>query len=258
MTIYDLLKKYHNKKFSYNKTEEYKFFLANRDKLNKMNKFAFLYNKLDDDFSIMRANIIIYGIINKKAIEDEIISLEKLLKKGQNFNEEEFFATFKQRLLDLKYYSLEDEVRIYIPFFSKTLNHIYLNEPLKLQIHPYKSLINDFNSSIVDPFDTYGNEIFNSYFSHLIKVGTNGKEIAYYHYDTRTIYIVNSQGRLDVKIPLFDKYLKRFNEHHMLERIKPVIDNYFNNDREQFIKSLYSEGFISSKMLFLIHRKDRK
>lgn len=257
MTIYALLKKYQNKKFSFSKTEEYKFFLANRDKLNKMNKFAFLYNKLDDDFCIMRANIVIYGIINKTVIEEEIINLNKILKKGQDVDEKEFLETFKQRLLDLKYYSLDDNERIYIPFFSKTLNHLYLNEPLKLQIQPYKSLINDFNSATVDPFDTYGNELFNSYFSHLIKVSTNGKEIAYYHYDTRTIYIVNPQGRLDVKIPLFDKYLKRINEHHMLERIKPLVDCYFNNDREQFIKTLYSEGFISSKMLYLIHRKDR-
>ena len=80
-------------------------------------------------------------------------------------------------------------------------------------------------------------------------------EIAYFHYDTNTIYIVNSQGRLDLKIVLFDKYIRRPVYNHMLERITPVVEQYFANDRQNFIKSLLDNKFISNKMFHILSNK---
>ena len=42
----------------------------------------------------------------------------------------------------------------------------------------------------------------------------------------------------------------------MLERIKPVVEAYFNFDREEFIQALFENGFISSTLVRLIHFRD--
>ena len=121
---------------------------------------------------------------------------------------------------------------------------------------PYNDLKNNFIDSSIDPFDTYGAELFNSFFTSLVKVDTNGKEVAYFHYDTNTIYIINDQGRLDLKIVLFDKYLRKINTNHMLERVTPVVRKYFENDKEGFLKALLENNLISKKLFDLIHKNN--
>ena len=197
---------------------------------------------------MMRANVIIYGLLNKQTIELEVKSLKEY---GQDKDEEAFNAALRDRCIDLPYYS-ENEQKIYIPFFNRALNQIYTREPLKLLEEPYIELEGNFQNSSIDPFDTYGAELFNSFFTKLVKVGTNGREYAYFHYDTNTIYIANAQGRLDSRIVLFDKYIKKPNLNHMLERITPVVERYFADDREGFVNALLENKFISNKMYQMI------
>ena len=153
-------------------------------------------------------------------------------------------------------YYQEGQKKIYIPFFSRSLNQIYFDEPEKLLTSPYAGLKDKFQDTVVDPFDTYGSELYNSHFSRLVKVKQEDKETAFFHYDTNTIYFVNEQGRLDGTVVLFDRYLRRPSYSHMLERIRPVVDAYFNFDREGFINALYDNGFISSHLLHLIRFHD--
>ena len=254
MNLWKTLEKYQNKNYSLIKTEEYRFFLMHRDILIKYENFANLYELNDDDFNIFRANIIIHSHLNKLNFEAEVKSLkEYMAKTGKKFDKAKFNAALKERMVDAPYY-LEEKNKIYIPFFSRSINLIYLKEPEKLLTYPYSDLEGSYSESIIDPGDTYGSELFNSFFTRFVKVGTNGKETAYFHYDTNNIYIVNNQGRLDVKIALFDKYIKKPSLSHMLERLKPVAEAYFNNDREGFINSLVSNSFISNKMLYIIKK----
>lgn len=254
MGIYSLLAKHQKNPNAFTKLEEYRFFMAHRDVLVKYEKFANLYELSDNDFNVFRANIIIQGHNNKVMFEKEVKSLNDYsIKNNKKIDKNLFYVTLKERMVDQPYYQ-EDKNKIYIPFFSRSINDIYSREPIKLLEDPYKGLEGSYSESIIDPFDTYGAELFNSYFTRLVKVGTNGKEIAYFCYDTNVIYIVNSQGRLDVKICLFDKYLKKFSKNHMLERIKPVLDAFFADDRQGFINALVSSGFISNKMLYIIKK----
>ena len=75
---------------------------------------------------------------------------------------------------------------------------------------------------------------------------------AFYEKSFETIYIINDQGRLDSVIPVFDKYLKQKDETNIIERISRVIEFYYSNDRNKFIRSLYSEKLISDKMYHLL------
>ena len=213
-------------------------------------QFMHFYDTENDPFQVMRANIILQAFINKSKMEEEVASLSKYLKDHDNL-----LKSFHEIISELPYYQENDD-KIYIPFFSRELNQIYFNEPEKLLTSSYSALKEDFKGTLVDPFDTYGSELYNSHFSRLVKIKTVDKETAFFHYDTNTIYFVNEQGRLDAGIVLFDRYIRHPSYSHMLERIKPVVDAYFAFDREGLINALFINGFMSNRLLHLIRFRD--
>lgn len=253
--LFTILKKKALKRKSFQKSDEYHFFLENRNYLEKLNNYRFLYNSEEHPFDVMRANIILHGFVNKKNIEAEILSLNEYKKSGAKIDRVRFLKTIREKIVELPYF-LEGVNKIYIPFFTRSLNEIYIRDPEKILTFPYNKLAKDFLESFIDPFDSYGFHIFNSSFSRLILIGINqnNKEAAFFHYDTNTIYMINDQGRLDAEIVLFDKYLKHPSYSHMLERIKPVVDAYFNCSRSDFIEALYKNDLISSKLIAILRK----
>lgn len=248
VSLFKILEKKQKKRHAFKLSEEYSFFMDHRDILNKYRRFAFLYNSENDEFDVMRANIIIYSFLNKEELEKEISSFSNKLANKDKIDRAKYINTIKERMLDAPYYQNGKE-KVYIPFFNGAINEIYMRYPEKLTSEPYVSLYNNFSTVLVDPFDTYGAKLFDSAFTRLINVGTDGKSIAYFHYDTNTIYFVNDQGRLDHKIVCFDKYLSKPYYNHMLERIKPVVDAYFANSRSDLLVALHKNNLISSRIL---------
>lgn len=256
MTIYQTLQKYKKRRPLFENSEEFSFFVKNRELLRHVPRFEFLSNTEDDEFNIIRANIIINSYFNKKTIETEISNLSNeydlnKLEKGRLLN------ILKERLSDLPY-MIYNNSKIYVPIFSLPVNLIYSKDPEKLLTYPYSLLKSDYYESVIDPFDVYGPSLFDSYFTRLVNVCDNGKEVGFFNYDTNTIYIVNCQGRLDVKIVLFDKYIKHPMTNHMLERLRPVVEAYFNNNRQQFVDALYDNNFISLKMRSMLCQDNNK
>lgn len=254
-TLYQLLDSRKKKRSSFEKSEEFSFFLRYRYYLDRLPKFAYLYNSDHSDFDIMRANIIIHSYLNKLSFEKEISSLNAYQKKNIEVNNELFAKTIRDKTLDLTFYQ-EGKNKIFIAFFTKALNNIYLNEPIKFLYEPYNKIRTSFNESLIDPFDTYGYQLYNSSFTRLVlvKENPNKKEAAYFHYDTDTIYFINDQGRLDAKLVLFDKYIKHPQKTHMLERIGEVVDAYFAFDRAKMIEALHNNKFISGKLMSILRK----
>lgn len=236
------------------KSEEYRFFIDNRHLFTKIPRFLNFYDIENDSFEIMRANIILYSYLNKVKMEEEVRNLSSYIDTNKK-NHANFVKAFHEIISELPYYQ-EDKEKVYIPFFTRSLNQIYLKDPEKLLTYPYNGLNENFKDTVIDPFDAYGNELYNSHFSRLVKVRGEDKEIAFFHYDTNTIYFVNDQGRLDASIVLFDRYIRHPNYSHMLTRIKPVVDAYFDFDREALITALHQNGFISNHLLHLIRFRD--
>ena len=239
---------------TFENSEEFHFFIENRHILMRFPQFIQFYDAENDPFQMMRANIILQAFINKSKMEEEVHNLDKYLDSSKK-NHDSFVKSFHEIISELPYYQEKND-KIYIPFFPRSLNQIYLNEPEKLLTSSYSGLKDDFKGTLVDPFDTYGSELYNSHFSRLVKISSVDKETAFFHYDTNTIYFVNEQGRLDAGIVLFDRYIRHPSYSHMLERIKPVVDAYFNFDREALIKALHENGFISNTLLNLIKFRD--
>ena len=241
------------KRTDFELSEEFQFFLENRHYLTKMPKFADFYEPGEEPFNVIRANVILYAYINKATMEAEIKNLKSYINsKNSHAN---FVKSYHEIISEQPYFQ-EGKTKIYIPFFSRSLNQIYFDEPEKILTSPYVALMDKFQDTVVDPFDTYGSEIYNSHFSRLVQVMKVDKETAFFHYDTNTIYFVNEQGRLDGTVVLYDRYLRHPSYSHMLERIKPVVEAYFNFNREEFISALYNNGFISLHMLRLIQFHD--
>ena len=257
--LFETLASHKKRRTPFYKSDEYKFFSDNRGLLSKVARFSFLDDLHEDDFDIMRANIIIHSYLNKVAFEEEMVNFDDYANKGETIDHVKLIQSLRERMVDCPYFKEENEKdKIYIPFFSRSLNTLYFHEPEKLLVLPYRDLREQFADSVIDPFDTYGAELYNSNFTRLLKIKKVGKIIAYFHYDTDTIYFINDQGRLDNKIVLFDRHMKRANHSHMVDRISPVIDAYFANDRTSLINALHDQNLISSKMLYYIHKRSKQ
>ena len=241
---------------AFEKSEEYHFFLENRHLLTKIPRFTHLYEAAGEPFNVMRANVVLYACLNKAMMEEEAANLKDYINTNSKTNHANFVKSYHEIISEEPYYQ-EGNKKIFIPFFTRSLNQIYFDEPEKLLTSPYAGLKDKYQDTVIDPFDTYGSELYNSHFSRLVKIRDDDKEAAFFHYDTNTIYFVNEQGRLDATIVLFDRYIRHPNYSHMLERIKPVVDAYFDFEREELIKSLYENGFISAHLLHLIRFHDR-
>lgn len=228
-------------------TDEYRYFLDHRKLFLKYEVFTDFYD-VTDDFQLIRANILLQGMENKIQIEETLSALAaqsmlefKALK--HHFVREKLL----EKKLDLPYMKDGDN-KLFIPFFPRALNIVYYSEPDKLLDYPYDKLKSDFVTSTVDPFETYNDMLFDSFFTKLVRLQGDRTSTAYYHYDFQTIYVINKQGTLDVKIPLFDRALHQPNASHIMERIMPVMDAYFANDKKTFIFLLRKKKLISSKM----------
>lgn len=247
MGIYVTLENKQKYRRSFSNSDDFKYFIQNREKIGKFKRYANLYDSEENEFNIMRANILLRGLENKRLFESEIENI----KNHGDIEHTKFVTALKERTIDQPYYEING-VKIFIPFFSSALNQIYVNEPEKMLSLPYSELKTDFEEACIDPFDTYGYELFNSYFTSLVKISETKGVAAFFHYDTNTIYFINDQGRLDAKVVLFDKYMKKISFTHMMERISPVVEAYFNNNKVEMIDALFNNNLISENMYHLL------
>ena len=167
MTIYELLESKQKYRRPFSSGEEFLYFIERRHLLGKFKRFEHLYDSEENEFDIFRANILLQGLENKELIEKEILNLSS---RGE-IDPASFMITLKERIIDQPYYEVDD-IKIYIPFFSRALNEIYINEPQKILSLPYSALVDTFENSCIDPFDVYGADLFNSFFTKLVKVSS--------------------------------------------------------------------------------------
>lgn len=258
-TTYELLKLKQKKPVSMRGSEEYKFFKKNKYLLDFLPRYTSLQKHDGEFFNIMRANIIIRSYLNKETFQREISILEDDYRKNARVNVETFYKSFRNRILDLPYFEV-GQSRIYFPFFTIAINNLYYKGVDSLLVPPYSDLKHNYLPSIIDAFDTYGYQVYNSRFTRLvfIKANPTKKIAAFYHYDTNSIYFINDEGRLDNQIALMDKWISHPSLSHMLDRINPVIDAYFAMDKMGMVQALYENKLISEKMLNIIKKRKGK
>ncbi len=240
------------RKTHFQRSDEMAFFLNNAGALADYPIFSF-YRKADSPFQIERANIVLRSLQAKQVI-DEGVRVAKV--KSVGLGEEEKLQVYKETMdpiLSKLPYHLHEGERIYIPFFSKSINRLYAKDWLKLVSSPYKRLLKNFDSILIDPFDYYGDDLFESPFTKLVRVKKTEEGSAFYDYDSFSLYFVNKQGRLDCQCCLFDRYLKEQNRNHMMERVQPVVEAYYQGDVEELKRYLVENKLISSRLIYKIN-----
>ncbi len=248
--ISQLLVKNQNKKFNFKKNNEYFFYKKNVRLLKELNIFNYLL-KVNNSFDMICANSVIYSYLNKLKLDDICKDLFSSIFLNNKLSSDEFIKYYHSRIVDLRYFN-SNGIKIYIPFFSHSINDLYINEPIKLLEMPYSELLTNFKNNIIDPFDTYDINLFDSNFTKLVEIKKYDNFTALYDFDLATIFLVNSQGRLEYQINIFDKWMKNFNTSHVLDRIIPAIDAYYSGDKQAFVNQLFENGLISERMFKLI------
>ncbi len=233
MTLYEYLEKNQipTEEFL---SDERAFVLENRHHLSDQPVFS-RFLPIRDSFSVARAAIIIRAYMNKERLEDHWRSAVA----GEK-------TPLEETLSALPSFFRAGE-RIVIPFFSPAINHLYLTEGEKLFRAPYKDALRRFASLTVDPFDQYGPAVFESDFSRLITVDRFNGRLASYDYAASALYLINEDGRLEVRFCLFDKGLTDPDREGLLPRLKNVARAYWNGDRATLLSVLFDNHFISEK-----------
>ena len=245
MGFFDLLeKKQRPTPFSHG--EELRFFLANVSLLSGYPSFRRM-RKAKTPFAIVRANLVIRSIMNKKLVEEAIAKVRDSVLSG-DLAEEKVRIAVAEVLRSIPYYE-EGGAHIYVPFFERHVNSICSKNPERLLDKRYQNIINHAEIISIDPFDTYGPRVFASGFSSLKLLMDRGDSCAYYDKESYSIFIVNKQGRLDRRIALFDRYLADANDENIEFRTKEALECFYRFDYDNMIKALVENKLISSSLL---------
>lgn len=242
--LFGLLNANRNNEFI-TKSDEYRFYQENKKILLSVPEFE-KYFTVTDDFSYIQANIIIKTLQNKLAIEDAVKNAGKNIKEVVDIT-----------VKDLPYIDLDNN-KIYVPLYVQTNNKIYYETPEKLLTYPYSDLVTEISDSLIDMFEEYNFALYESNFTSLVYLAKDINTRAYLHLDFLTIYIINDQGRCDLKIPLFDKYIKRPEINHLLDRTIELVNAYYESDRDKFVDILIKQKFMSSKLAHRYFRRRKK
>lgn len=212
-------------------------------------RYGFLsrFNDVSDSFGLIKTAVVIQALLNKRHIETEadVFTDVELSEESKN-------AVIHARLP----YMEEGATKIYVPFFSREFNVHYDSKLDSLTRFPFDSLKEDFESSVVDPFDTYGYRLFDSQFTRLIKIREypDEKAAVFYHLGFETIYVINDQGSADTVCPIFDSDLADPVRERLFERIDALMRFYFADDRRGFVDGLSNFGLISPHLYALINK----
>ena len=259
MKLFETLEK--KQKFSFfNAGAENRFFLSTSGVLTSIPEFKPL-SRAQKPFDIIRANIVSRSLLNKRAIDEAYLTTSRQFRKNGELTHEGEVAVKKavaSAKQGMPFLELEDE-KIFVPVLPRSLNRVYDTQVLRFEEKPFKPLLGpNADALLIDPFDAYGWPLFDSYFTNLIFIRNSGRTAAFFDYDSLSIYFIGYQGRLDAKISLFDRYIGKRNTNHMMERITPVVDAFFRDDREGLLQTLVQNQLISSRLAYKLSSDEKR
>jgi hypothetical protein len=252
-TLYETLA-HHQAKTPFENSQEMSFYTDNIGLISQIEEYE-PFLKAENTFEIVRANILIRSFINKTLLEKTYAQTTRALRKDE---EGPSLKEAMEKTLAKLPYLVKNGRKIYIPFFPAALNEIYGRDFEKLGTRAYLGLVNDFEAALVDPFDYYGYEIFDSTFTRLVVIAKTPKVMACYDFDAKSLYFINNEGRLDARLCLFDKDLERPSSTHMIARLSKVTAAYFADDREGMLKALVEQKLLSPTLADYLTKKKQK
>ena len=189
------------------------------------------YNSNENIFSLIRAAILLEGFYNKSCFE---FFLSHFTSEQLQFNADSLYT-------NLKYFVCDGE-KIYLPFFSKDINRLFLHLS-DLKDSKYSDLIQNPKKYYIDPFIYYNNLPFDSLFSRLILINDTIESKFFYHVELQTIVVIDEHGELENEFPIFDEKIKKDNDD-LFKRIYLSSLAYYQSS-SLFLSSLKENRLIS-------------
>lgn len=199
-----------------------------------------MYNENRSIFDIIKSCAVLRGLKNRELLNDDYLQ----------FPQEQLSKHSIQHSLQLQIpFFLKDDIKIFVPTYSKEINKIYSSNPSLLKEESYERYLKDENYDIVNPFITYGFELLDSCFTRLIKLQAEKDNIkVFYHYDFETLFFVDNELNLIGELPIFDEKAK-FNDYiHLFEVLNIVSFDYLNNDIYKLFEHLKEFKLLSSSL----------
>ena len=234
-TVFQYLE-WSNPKSIANSAEE-EFFYHHASYFNQKSN---IYNDTSSVYGIIRACIVLESARNKEKLDYYVTTYPKKAL--------EMSPVTSIVLNKLPFYEIGED-RIYIPTLSKEINDLYYRNIAELTEPKYQDVIKNSLNTYVDPFETYGVELFNSTFTRLIKLDVcDEKTFGFYHPYLETFLILDEKGCLLKEIPLFDEKLKHPNKDNLFSRLDELMTSYLDGDRNKFLEDLKRLEFISKSL----------
>jgi hypothetical protein len=199
-----------------------------------------VFNDASSIFGIIRSDIVLAGLKNKKDMDEQIdlYSVDQLKVPS-------VIASLHEELPFLD----DQGTKIYIPSYSPTTNQRYESGLSLFKSFPYNALLKDPQASVVDPFETYGNRLFGSPFTRLVELETHDVDSnAFFHPAFNTLFIIDNYGGLEAEIPLFDEKMKMKDGDGLIGRLELLVKAYYSNNRDDFVNSLGSLRLVSKTL----------
>ena len=235
-----------NPKSSANSEEQF-FFDQHASLFNEVTN---VFNDVSSLFGLIRADIVLTGLLSKKRLDYYLknYTLDQLKKPM-------VIANSHSRLPYMEY----ENQKILIPTYPQELNHLYCDELSGIITGKYSPVLNDGKAFVIDPFLEYGNSLFDSSFTRLVKLGVSSKySDCFYHPEFRSIFVIDKSGSLKEEIPIFDEGIKIPVMEDLFDRLDLVMKDYYNNDRLLFLQHLKEYGLISSRLYEDIQHNSEK
>jgi len=216
------------------------------------NQTLSVFNDNSSLFGIIKGNIVLRGLLNKKVIDENVrvFSVDQLKRR----------SVIDSIHFELPYLEFKGQ-KIYIPSYSTQVNSKYGDDIQELKTFPYSALLKDNQASIVDPFETYGNHLFDSDFTKLVKLDIHDSDSnAFYHPNFKVIFVIDDCGGLQQEIPLFDEKLKNPSGDGLFQRLEILMKDYYMNDNDAFLEHLLTLELISRSLfndLLAISQKNK-
>lgn len=198
------------------------------------------YNDLSSLFGLIRGVIILRSLKNRQELFHRIGLLTE-----DSLKDPDTLSSLFQGLPAFRFHGQD----IYIPTYSPQINARLSSSPWLFKSFPYQALVKDGNLSLSHPFDLYGNVPFSSEFSRLVRLDVRKDDTSvFYHPEFSTLFIIDGQGNLEQEIPLKDEKLGAWPPKDLFDKLVLVSEDYFRQDRTQFLKHLVEYALLSSSL----------
>lgn len=214
------------------------------------NENSNVFNDVSTLFGLIRACIVLEGLLNKKTLDRYLRSyLPEQLEK-------DFVRQSMQAKLP---YMEENGKKILIPTYPRHINELYANNITQLLVEPYDVVLKNNKAYNINPFMEYGYNLFDSVFTRLIVLDTRDEySKAFYHPQFETVFIIGSGGSLIQSFPIFDEGVKQRRLDGMFDRLNLLLKYYYANDFKGFFENFVSLGFMSKSLFEEVEYKAEK